>query len=331
MEVNEQTFPDPVFRGWILDSANLGGAGSDGVLSKEELAGITDITFRGQAGAQIADLTGIGYFAALDTLSVPYHALESLDLRANPRLKYVNCSYNRLTDLRLDGLSALDALYCEFNYMQSLDLSGNPELTTIYCRHNLLEQLDLSHNTKLIFIETFDNRLTEIDVSMLKDLEFLHIDHNRLQRLDMSANLNLKGGGFVVRNSDMRELILPDIPGFTVYYDDFAEQDPVLGYERLEWFADPDYTIPVTGDVGALGGDRTGAVSRTPASALSRLDGGRVCGGRPGKAVSALRRRKGARHCRGQGRNGIGTDRVGRRAGNVRRPRLERAHGGDRG
>ncbi len=50
VEVNEQTFPDPVFRGWILDSANLGGAGSDGVLTQEELAGITDITFRGQAG-----------------------------------------------------------------------------------------------------------------------------------------------------------------------------------------------------------------------------------------------------------------------------------------
>ena len=251
--VDEEHFPDAVFRAWILDPANLNGAGSDAVLTAEELEGITAIQRRGTAESMIADLSGIEYFTALRDLNVPYNALTSLDLRSNTELQYVNCSYNRLTDLKVSGLSEIRALYCEFNYLPSLDLSGLGSLETIYCRHNVLTAIDFSQNTDLIFIETFDNRLTEIDVSMLKNLEFLHVDHNRLTRLDMSGNLNLKGGGFVVRNNDMRELILPAIPGFTVYYDDFAEQDPITGYDTVEWFSDAAYTQKVTGDVEAQG------------------------------------------------------------------------------
>ena len=253
IDVDEEHFPDDVFRGWILDPANLNGAGSDGVLTAEELEGITEIQRRGSSDSMISDLTGIEYFTALQSLNVPYNSLTSLDLRANTELMYVNCSYNRLTDLKVSGLAKIRALWCEFNYLPSLDLSGIDALETIYCRHNLLTAIDFSQNTNLIFIETFDNLLTEIDVSMLKNLEFLHIDLNRLTRLDMSGNLNLKGGGFVVRNNDMRELILPSIPGFTVFYDDFAEQDPITGYDTVEWFSDDGYTQPVTGDVEAQG------------------------------------------------------------------------------
>lgn len=253
VEINSENFPDEVFRQWLLDPENLQGAGSDGVLTEEELMSTTSIQYRGQTNAMIADLKGIEFFTSLQELSVPYNALTSLDLSKNVNLTYVNCSYNKLTSLNVTQLSKLSAFYCEFNYLKELDLSGNPELTIIYCRHNVLETLDFTNNTKLKFIETFDNKLKDIDVSMLSELEFLHIDHNKLTRLDMSHNLKLKGGGFVVRNNDIRELILPVIPDFTVYYDDFAEQDPITGYERLEWFSDPQYTLPVQGDVKAEG------------------------------------------------------------------------------
>lgn len=35
--VDENHFPDPVFRQWILDEKNLNGAGADGVLTAEEI------------------------------------------------------------------------------------------------------------------------------------------------------------------------------------------------------------------------------------------------------------------------------------------------------
>lgn len=116
IDVDEEHFPDDVFRGWILDPANLNGAGSDGVLTAEELEGITEIQRRGSSDSMISDLTGIEYFTALQSLNVPYNSLTSLDLRANTELMYVNCSYNRLTDLKVSGLAKIRALWCEFNY-----------------------------------------------------------------------------------------------------------------------------------------------------------------------------------------------------------------------
>lgn len=184
---------------------------------------------------------------------MPNHEIVSLDLTNNANLTYINCSYNRLTLLKVYGLSKAETLFCEFNYLSELDLTGLTELTTLYSRHNVLKSLDLSTNKKLKFIETFDNLITDIDVTGLSDLEFLHIDHNKLTKLDMSKNLNLKGSGFVVRNNDVREIILPVIDGFTVYYDDFAEQNPIAGYENMEWYADELYTRPVTSDVTAQG------------------------------------------------------------------------------
>lgn len=253
VEISEINFPDAVFREWLKDPANINGAGSDGYLSADELQNIKSINIRGTSDSQIADLKGIEYFTELTSLSVTYNSLTSLDLSKNTKITYLNCSYNRLENIFISNLSELYNLNCEFNYLKELDLSGNGELTVLYCRHNVLESLDLSNNTKLVFIETFDNKLTEIDVSMLSQLEFLHIDHNRLTVLDMSHNLNLKGGGFVVRNNDVRKIILPAIEGFTVYYDDFAEQDPIKGYETSLWYADEDFTIPVTSDVEAKG------------------------------------------------------------------------------
>lgn len=262
--VDEQNFPDRVFREWILNGYDINGAGSDGFLSYEEIQDIKNITIRGTADALIKDLKGIEYFTELTSLSISYNSLTSLDLTENTKLSYLNCSYNRLESLNITTLSSLVSLNCEFNYLKELDLSGSGELTVIYCRHNLLENIDFSNNTKLVFIETFDNLLKDIDVSMLSHLEFLHIDHNRLTTLDMSKNLNLKGGGFVVRNNYIERLVLPEISGFTVYYDDFAEQDPIKGYEKTEWYADEYFTVLIDSDVEAKG--QTLYVKRLPNS-----------------------------------------------------------------
>ena len=196
--VDENHFPDPVFRQWILDEKNLNGAGADGVLTAEEVQGITEIQVSNQG---IASLEGIGTFVNLEKLYCSNNLLTALDVSGNPRLMTLLCDINRLTELDLSHNTALVNLNCESNYLTSLNLTGCTELDWLYCRHNLLSQLDLSTNTKLTFIETFDNRLTSIDVSMLTQLGFLHIDHNQLTELDLSHNTALvnDGSGFVVR------------------------------------------------------------------------------------------------------------------------------------
>ena len=233
--INSDNFPDEVFRSWLMSSENIGGAGVDGILTADEINSVTEIVVERNGGPFITSLQGIENFKNLTTLSVTDNGLTSLDLRQNTQLRYVNCMYNRLTDLYVSGLTGLETLFCEHNYLETLDLSGDVSLKTLYSRHNLLKSLDLSDNTELVFVETFDNLIEEIDVSMLSKLEFLHIDHNKLTTLDMSHNLALKGGGFVARNNDLRQLKLPVIEGFTIYYDDFAEQPirPLLNRSQL--------------------------------------------------------------------------------------------------
>lgn len=250
--VDENHFPDPVFRQWILDEKNLNGAGADGVLTAEEIQGITEIQVSNQG---IASLEGIGTFVNLERLYCSNNLLTALDVSGNPRLMTLLCDINRLTELDLSHNPALINLNCELNYLTSLNLTGCTELDWLYCRHNQLPQLDLSTNTKLTFIETFDNCLTSIDVSMLTQLEFLHIDHNQLTELDLSRNTALvnDGSGFVVRNNYIRKLILPDHENLTVKPDVYAEQNDQDGYAETEWYLDQGFTQPVEGDIQAKG------------------------------------------------------------------------------
>lgn len=260
--VNGQNFPDAVFRAWILNPANLNGAGQDGTLTEDELQAVTAMDVSNQG---IASLKGIEYFTNLESLNCRGNQLTQLDVNANRQLKNLNAKANWLTSLTLrlpllkglyvgeNQLTTLDVTGCpslidlnfERNMITQIDISGNPELIQLYSRSNLLTSLDLSHNTKLVFIETFDNKLTEIDVSMLSELRFLHIDHNRLTTLDMSHNPKLEDSGFVGRNNDLRTLILPNVPGLKVDTEDFLEQDPIVGSERSEWFYDSQFTQPI--------------------------------------------------------------------------------------
>lgn len=252
ISVDENHFPDPVFRQWILDETNLNGAGADGVLTAEEIQGITELQV---SKLGIASLEGIGVFSNLEKLYCSNNLLTALDVSGNPRLETLLCDTNRLTELDLSHNPALTTLNCELNYLTSLNLTGCTELDWLYCRYNQLSQLDLSDNTKLTFIETFDNRLTSIDVSMLTQLQFLHIDHNRLTELDLSHNTALvnDGSGFVVRNNYIRKLILPDHEDLTVKPDVYAEQNEQDGYGGTEWYLDKDFTQPVTGPIQAKG------------------------------------------------------------------------------
>lgn len=242
LEINEQNFPDANFRAWLKNPANLNGAGADGTLSADELAAVTSLNLSGQ---NIADLTGIAHFTALESLNVSNNRLTALDVRANTRLRYLYCATNRLTSLDVTRCAELIDLNCERNQLTALDLSGNPKLQQLYCRHNFLSELDVSHNLELVFIETFDNQLTRFDASMLKKLRFLHIDYNRLTELDMSGNPALEGNGFVAANNWLNRLTLPNIPDFSVEAEVFLEQNPRTGYDRTEWYYDQGYTRPI--------------------------------------------------------------------------------------
>lgn len=122
--VNGQNFPDAAFRAWILNPANLNGAGQDGTLTEDELQAVTSVDVSNQG---IASLKGIEYFTNLESLNCRGNQLTQLDVNANRQLKNLNAKANWLTSLTL-RLPLLKGLYVGENQLTTLDMSHNPKL-----------------------------------------------------------------------------------------------------------------------------------------------------------------------------------------------------------
>ena len=116
--INDTTFPDAVFRGYIAENADTD---KDSLLSESEIAGVTGLDVSGMG---IQDLRGIGYLAALQSLDCSDNQLTSLDLSANTALQTLNAGGNRL-DIVLDEDNAFDvSILPGFNMAKASDWTG---------------------------------------------------------------------------------------------------------------------------------------------------------------------------------------------------------------
>ena len=157
--IDATNFPDENFRNYLLSQDY----GQDGVLTQEEIAGITymDVSER-----EISDLTGIKYFTALE---------------------FLVCSYNQLTSLDMSGCTALIYLGCYQNHLTSLDVTGCTALTTLFCWNNQLTSLDVSGCTALTWLSSENNQLTSLDVSGCTALTKLQCNSNKIKGEMMDA------------------------------------------------------------------------------------------------------------------------------------------------
>ena len=130
--IDETNFPDANFRQFVLDNYDKK---SNKLLSDEEIAAVTRMDIDEK---EIADLTGIEYFTALQSLACQNNQLKALDLSKN---------------------TALQSLACQNNQLKALDLSKNTELHLLGCGDNQLTALDLSKNTKLITLDCYLNQI----------------------------------------------------------------------------------------------------------------------------------------------------------------------------
>ena len=201
IEVNEMNFPDENFRNWLLSQSY----GADGVLTKEEIAGVTTINLMGK---RIQSLKGLEHFTELTSLycignqlteldvsectkltdlECTWNQLTSLDVSKNTALTTLTCSGNKLTVLDVSHNIALETLGCGLNLLTSLDVSQNTLLTELYCQENLLTELDVSKHILLRRLGCSDNQLTSINISGHTALESLKCSGNRLAELDVSG------------------------------------------------------------------------------------------------------------------------------------------------
>ena len=193
--INEETFPDPVFREYVLKIVG------SSVLTEEkarqiEVLDVSKNNIKKVLGdrAPITSLMGIRYLRYVKDLNCSGQELKkTLNLEQNSRVEKLNCSGNQLTDLWFHKGSSLRYLDCSVNQFTALNLSKNPELTELSCGNNKLTALDLSANKKLQKISAGSNKLTALDTRNLPELTYLNLWGNHdLKSIDVSKNPKLE-------------------------------------------------------------------------------------------------------------------------------------------
>ena len=193
--INEETFPDPVFREYVLKIVG------SSVLTEEkarqiEVLDVSDDNIKKVLGdrAPITSLMGIRYLRYVKDLNCSGQELKkTLNLEQNSRVEKLNCSGNQLTGLWFHKGSSLKYLTCSVNEFTALDLSKNPELIELSCGNNKLTSLDLSANKKLQKIVAGSNKLTTLDTRNLPELTDLYLWGNHdLKSIDVSKNTKLE-------------------------------------------------------------------------------------------------------------------------------------------
>ena len=193
--INEETFPDPVFREYVLKIVG------SSVLTEEkarqiEVLDVSASNIKKVLGdrAPITSLMGIRYLRYVKDLNCSGQELKkTLNLEQNSRVERLNCRFNQLTDLWFHTGSSLKYLDCSVNQFTALNLSKNPELTELYCNGNQITALDLSANTKLQKINANCNNLTTLDTRNLPELTYLDLQANfGLKSIDVSKSTKLE-------------------------------------------------------------------------------------------------------------------------------------------
>ena len=117
--------PDDAFRARLFEHGI--DLNNDGKISTSEAERCKSIILDDCEG--IRSLEGIEYFTALEELTVqgthafpetPCGLLERLDLSRNTKLRYLNCSYNRLKFLDVTACTQLEQLDCTQNELTEI-------------------------------------------------------------------------------------------------------------------------------------------------------------------------------------------------------------------
>jgi Leucine-rich repeat (LRR) protein len=164
---NDTYVPDDNFENYLEANGMGNGIANDDYVTT---ANINTVTTLNVSSKNIADLTGIEDFNALE------------DLR---------CHINQLTSLNVTQNSALTVLHAYQNEISALDVSLNTNLTDLRCNNNLLTTLDVTQNTALVKLHNYSNQLTTINVTLNTALQQLYSNNNQLTSIDVSQNTTL--------------------------------------------------------------------------------------------------------------------------------------------
>ena len=156
--INEENFPDEIFRGTITEKFDKN---TDGKLDKAEASEVTRIDVSNKV---VTDLTGLKYFSELQELFCSNNQLTGLDVSKNTKLTNLYCDQNKLTALNLKNNTKLKVLSCNDNQLKTLDLSTNGNLHGLMCQNSQLEEVTFCQNPSIGSMYLDDNHLSSLNL-----------------------------------------------------------------------------------------------------------------------------------------------------------------------
>ncbi len=187
VEINEATFPDPVFRS-VIEGADYD-RDQNGVIDDAEIALTINIYCEGMG---VTSVQGVEYFTALQGLWCKDNYISYLDVSNNKDLHGVWCSGNLFTSLDFSGNPELEWVYCYDCNLTSLNISNNPKMAYLEVNTNPLTALDVSHNPLLEHLTCGSCELTSLNLGNNPNLTHLDAFRNHLTALDVSGCPKLK-------------------------------------------------------------------------------------------------------------------------------------------
>lgn len=180
----QQTYvPDDNFETYLENNGMGNGIPGDDYVTTANISGVGMLVVWGW---NIADLTGIEDFSALNTLYCFDNQLTSLNVTQNPNLSDLRCYNNQLTSLDVSQNPNLSLLFCDVNQISSLDVTQNPNLSDLRCFYNLLTTLDVSQNPNLGTLICYNNQLSSINLTNASSLSNFRCYNNLLSTIDVS-------------------------------------------------------------------------------------------------------------------------------------------------
>ncbi|MBO7141827.1 MAG: hypothetical protein J6V76_01775 [Bacteroidales bacterium] len=212
VEINESTFPDPVFRA-IISTRDYDKNG-DGTLDVDEIIHIRNIHCEASG---VKSLQGIEYLLELRGIYCQDNEIEYWNLDNNKLLTGIWCSGNNFKALDFTGLDELIWVYCHDNpELQNLNVRNNPKMAYIECNTCPLKEIDVTHNPELEHLMCGTCQLTELDLSKNPKLQHLDAFQNEFTSLDLSNNKMMKRLD-IWNNPNLGDLIISHMAGLQTY------------------------------------------------------------------------------------------------------------------
>ena len=218
--------PDTLFKNYLLTDTLINTNG-DGEISFAEAAAYQDTI--SLSHYHLTSLDGIEAFINITGLNCEGDCcggggvIRNLNVSNCTKLRFINCSNNKLNTLDVSNDTALVELDCNKNNISHLNVSANKALVVLQCYTDSISSLDVSQNTLLKVLWCNNNQLSNLDVSNNTALADIDCDNNLLTGLDVSHNPALES--FMCFNNQLASLDVTNNPLLTFL---FCHNNPYL-------------------------------------------------------------------------------------------------------